>query len=50
MIETAHNARFAQALEAAHIERANAFRAVFAWLFARNSVPLAPQGLTEPCR
>ncbi len=50
MLETAHTARVAQAFETAHAERANALRAVFAWLFTRHSVPLAHQGLTEPCR
>ncbi|MYM57242.1 hypothetical protein [Thalassovita mangrovi] len=50
MIEAAQNARIAQAFETAHAERANALRAVFAWLFTRHSVPLAHRGLTEPCR
>lgn len=50
MIEAAQTDRIAQAFETAHTERANALRAVFAWLFTRHSVPLAHQGLTEPCR
>ncbi|CUH67252.1 hypothetical protein TG4357_02902 [Thalassovita gelatinovora] len=50
MIEIAQNTRIETAFAAAHAERAKAFGAVFGWLFARPPVPLAANGLTEPCR
>ena len=50
MIETATNARIAQAYRAAHAERGAVFAAIVTWLFKKRTVPLSQSALTEPSR